>query len=63
MRHFNLSGFLQKIEWTLGSLHRLPWETQTFPEGSAEAERLNNTAVDIHTGIHYHFSTLFLSVR
>jgi len=28
---------------TLGSLHRDPWATQTFAEGSAAAQRLKNT--------------------
>jgi len=32
---------------TLGSLHRVPWATQTFAEGSAAAKRLKNTAVNV----------------
>jgi len=32
---------------TLGSLHRVPWATQTFAEASAAAKRLKNTAVNV----------------
>jgi len=41
---------LQKVRQTLGSLHRVPWATQTFAEGSAAARGLKNTCL-LHTQV------------
>jgi len=47
MRHFYPSVFLQEVEQTLGSLHRVPWTTQIFTESSVAATGLKNTGYDM----------------